>query len=151
MYIKRKVFSTYIDEYGEERLFSSSEYVDEGDYLDEMMYSDDDHLARNIALGTAGAGAAGIAGAKLVGKKMVKDNKATIDPRTWKRLFNKKNRKKVKLGRKLQEPADFIVENTKKGGKKLGKFAKTSKGKAALVAVPATALAGYGIYKATED
>ena len=106
MYIKRKVFSTNIDEYGEEKLFSSSEYVEEGDYLDEMMYSDDDHLARNIALGTAGAGAAGIAGAKLVGKKM---------------------------------------------GKNLGKFAKTSKGKAALVAVPATALAGYGIYKATED
>jgi hypothetical protein len=40
MYIRRKVFSSYLDESGEERLFSSTEFVDEDQYLDEMMYSD---------------------------------------------------------------------------------------------------------------
>ena len=39
MYIRRKVFSTYIDENGEERLFSTTELVDEETYL-EKIYSE---------------------------------------------------------------------------------------------------------------
>ena len=39
MYIRRKVFSVFEDEYGDERLFSTTELVNEDDYLDELMYS----------------------------------------------------------------------------------------------------------------
>lgn len=42
MYIRRKVFSVALDEYGEERLFSTNEIINEDDYLDEVMYSDYD-------------------------------------------------------------------------------------------------------------
>ena len=42
MYIRRKVFSTIIDESGEEKYFSSSEIIDEDTYLDELMYSEDE-------------------------------------------------------------------------------------------------------------
>lgn len=44
MYIRRKVFSTIIDENGEEKYFSSSEIIDEDTYLDELMYSEDEDL-----------------------------------------------------------------------------------------------------------
>ena len=40
MYIRRKVFSTVIDENGEEKYFSTNEIINEEDYLDEVMYSD---------------------------------------------------------------------------------------------------------------
>ena len=65
MYIRRKVFSVYTDEYGEERYFSTNEIMNEEDYLDELMYSDDEsHIGRNVAIG---AGALGAAGAGLYG------------------------------------------------------------------------------------
>ena len=65
MYIRRKVFSVYTDEYGEERYFSTNEIMNEEDYLDELMYSDDEsHVGRNIAIG---AGALGATGAGLYG------------------------------------------------------------------------------------
>jgi hypothetical protein len=41
MYIRRKVFSTVLDEDGQERLFSSNEIINEEDYLNELMYSED--------------------------------------------------------------------------------------------------------------
>lgn len=40
MYIRRKVYSVALDEYGEERYFSTNEIVNEEDYLQEMMYAD---------------------------------------------------------------------------------------------------------------
>ena len=40
MYIRRKVFSVALDEYGEERYFSTNEIINEDDYLDEVLYSD---------------------------------------------------------------------------------------------------------------
>ena len=40
MYIRRKVYSIALDEYGEERYFSTNEIVNEEDYLQEMMYAD---------------------------------------------------------------------------------------------------------------
>lgn len=39
MYIRRKVFSTYVDEYGEERYFSTTEFINEDTYLEEGMFS----------------------------------------------------------------------------------------------------------------
>lgn len=41
MYIRRKVFSTYIDENGEEKLFSTTEIMSEESYL-EKLYSDNE-------------------------------------------------------------------------------------------------------------
>ena len=78
MYIRRKVFSLLQDEYGEERYFSTTEFVN--DYYDERMYAeaedededeDEDeeieskHIGRKIAAGTgiAAGGAVGTAGA----------------------------------------------------------------------------------------
>lgn len=43
MYIRRKVFSVALDEYGEERYFSTNEIINEDAYLDELMYSDYDY------------------------------------------------------------------------------------------------------------
>jgi hypothetical protein len=63
MYIRRKVFSVGLDEYGNERLYSQTELISEEDYLNELMYSDEEeaprksHKGRNIALGAAGAAA----------------------------------------------------------------------------------------------
>lgn len=39
MYIRRKVFSVYTDELGEERYFSTTDFVNEDTYLAEGMYS----------------------------------------------------------------------------------------------------------------
>lgn len=41
MYIRRKVFSTYIDENGEEKLFSTTEIMSEESYL-EKLYSENE-------------------------------------------------------------------------------------------------------------
>lgn len=41
MYIRRKLYSTFEDENGEERrLYSTTEFIDEDQYLDEALYSD---------------------------------------------------------------------------------------------------------------
>ena len=39
MYIRRKVFSVILDENGDERSFSTNEFISEEDYLSEIMYS----------------------------------------------------------------------------------------------------------------
>lgn len=39
MFIRRKVYSTFEDENGEERLFSTTEFIDEDQYLNEALYS----------------------------------------------------------------------------------------------------------------
>ena len=41
MYIRRKVFSVALDESGEERYFSTNEIINEEDYLNEVMYSEE--------------------------------------------------------------------------------------------------------------
>ena len=69
MYIRREVyFSAWDDMLGEERLFSTTELVPEEDYLDELLFSDDDNPWKGAAVGgglTAGALGAGAAGAYL--------------------------------------------------------------------------------------
>lgn len=156
MYIRRKVFSVALDEYGEERYFSTSEILSEEAYLDEVMYSskkkkeEGSSRGKKIALGTAGAlgaGAAGIYGAEAVGKRMVEKNKARLkDPKTWGRIFDADKRSKARTGEKLQIPAKYV--NAK--GKAAADWVKNNKGKTALIAVPASALAGYGVYRATK-
>ena len=77
MYIRRKVFSTVIDENGEERYFSTNEIINEEDYLEEVMYSGEppnEELVKDlnnrkykrnntIGYGVAGAGLGAAAGA----------------------------------------------------------------------------------------
>lgn len=60
MYIRRKAFSTVIDENGEERYFSTNEILNEEDYLAEINYSDKDKLTKDekTGLGIAAGGAA---------------------------------------------------------------------------------------------
>lgn len=47
MYIRRKVFSVAVDENGEERYFSINEVINEEDYLNEVMYSDNKKNNKN--------------------------------------------------------------------------------------------------------
>ena len=47
MYIRRKVFSVAVDEMGEEKYFSINEVINEEDYLNEVMYSDNKKNNRN--------------------------------------------------------------------------------------------------------
>ena len=75
MYIRRKVFSVAVDENGEERYFSINEVINEEDYLNEVMYSEEpsnEELVKDlnnrkykrnntIGYGVAGAGL-GLAG-----------------------------------------------------------------------------------------
>ena len=83
MYIRRKVFSTVIDENGEERYFSTNEIINEEDYLNEVMYSEpsNEELVKDlnnrkykrnntVGYGVAGAGLGVIGGtaAALRGK-----------------------------------------------------------------------------------
>ena len=76
MYIRREVyFSAWDDMLGEERLFSTTELVPEEDYLDELLFSDDDNPWKGAAVGgglTAGALGAGAAGAYLGTKGLEK-------------------------------------------------------------------------------
>ena len=83
MYIRRKGFSTVIDENGEERYFSTNEIINEEDYLNEVMYSEpsNEELVKDlnnrkykrnntVGYGVAGAGLGVIGGtaAALRGK-----------------------------------------------------------------------------------
>ena len=83
MYIRRKVFSTVIDENGEEKYFSTNEIINEEDYLNEVMYSEpsNEELVKDlnnrkykrnntVGYGVAGAGLGVIGGtaAALRGK-----------------------------------------------------------------------------------
>jgi len=125
MYIRRKVFSVALDENGEEKYFSTNEFINEEDYLDEVLFSDDDeeseeksHRGRNIAIGAGGAAAltgGGIYGAKKLGQHLSKSR--TIGER-GRRLVSHipgvdmRNRRQ-KVGDILQKPADWIVAKTK--------------------------------------
>ena len=92
MYIRRKVFSTVIDENGEEKYFSTNEIINEEDYLEEVMYSGEpsnEELVKDlnnrkykrnntVGYGVAGAGLGVIGGtaAALRGKNQKKITEA---------------------------------------------------------------------------
>ena len=127
MYIRRKVFSVITDENGEERLFSTTEFIDEGNYLDELAFSDNDNKmsvgkkAALAAAGTLAAAGAGIYGSKLAGKAVIKqalkNSKKYRDEAasTFKNLTEeqmddlaKKVAKELKIGKSMQKPADTV-------------------------------------------
>lgn len=127
MYIRRKVFSVITDENGEERLFSTTEFIDESNYLDELAFSDNDNKmsvgkkAALAAAGTLAAAGAGIYGSKLAGKAVIKqalkNSKKYRDEAasTFKNLTEeqmddlaKKVAKELKIGKSMQKPADTI-------------------------------------------
>lgn len=103
MYIRRKVFSVALDEAGEERLFSTCDIINEDDYLQEMMYSDEavseeqkEKLLKRIAkgakalpgkawgyakdhpykAGAAALGTVGLIGGGVYGYRKLKNRKA---------------------------------------------------------------------------
>ena len=82
MYIRRKVFSVALDEYGEERYFSTNEFLNEDSYLDEIMYSSEDlDTVDKAALATTGVGAAAAAGGHLLRRHGVNQaTRATVIP-----------------------------------------------------------------------
>lgn len=127
MYIRRKVFSVITDENGEERLFSTTEFIDESNYLDELAFSDNDNKmsvgkkAALAAAGTLAAAGAGIYGSKLAGKAVIKqalkNSKKYRDEAasTFKNLTEeqmddlaKKVAKELKIGKSMQKPADTV-------------------------------------------
>lgn len=158
MYIKRKVFSVIIDEYGEERLYSSDEYINEEDYLDEVLYSkkkkeeeeedeDEDYekYLKGAAIGTgiAGGTAGAVYGGKKLGRRIQKSEplpkriSAWAYDKTGGRIGSKT--KKRRIAEALQKPYDVIVP----AGKKAGIWIKGHK-KAAGLAGGGVALAGLG-------
>jgi hypothetical protein len=76
MYIKRKVYSSYIDEYGEERLFSTSEIISEESYLDQREFNSKAAKALNN---------------KYLKQVAAKGRITEIDPRIWKKDARFKN------------------------------------------------------------
>ena len=127
MYVRRKVFSVITDENGEERLFSTTEFIDESNYLDELAFSDNDNKmsvgkkAALAAAGTLAAAGAGIYGSKLAGKAVIKqalkNSKKYRDEAasTFKNLTEeqmddlaKKVAKELKIGKSMQKPADTV-------------------------------------------
>ena len=123
MFIRRKVYSVVEDENGEQRLFSTTEFVNEGEYI--KTFSDDkdkeDKKAKakkaakiaGIAGGSAvGAAGTGIGGSYLIGKAL----KNAGD----KEYMNAKNAeqyakalKKSKTGLALQAPGKAVVDFVK--------------------------------------
>lgn len=148
MYIRRKVFSTLIDEAGEERLFSTTDFVYDDRYFSEDDEEEEDgwwdslnkkQKAAVIAGGTALGTAATIAGAKFGGKAIAKvgnkirTNKALDQDTVGNydkaiKLAKRGAAKMEKVGKALQVPADKIVSGSKEaGGYIKGVFTKKKK------------------------
>ena len=91
MYIRRKVFSTVIDENGEERYFSINEIIDEENYLNEVMYSKKNNEPRKLSTDERKA----LADYLKAGKRVRKDNELLYegdeepDKKTRRKLRNK--------------------------------------------------------------
>jgi len=84
MYIRRKAFSVAIDENGEEKLFSTTEIIDEESYLEKLYAeaeekTDTGKKAKTVGKAIAGAGAATYAGANVVGTKVAMKRKKAIE------------------------------------------------------------------------
>lgn len=146
MYIRRKVFSIITDENGEERLFSTTEFIDESNYLDELAFSDNDNkmsVGKKAALATAGtlaAAGAGIYGSKLAGKAVIKqalkNSKKYRDEAasTFKNLTEeqmddlaKKVAKELKIGKSMQKSADTVNSAVVNSAKKVKDIFKKKK------------------------
>jgi len=80
MYIRRKVYSSYIDEYGEERLFSTNEVISEEAYLGQREFNSKAAKALNNKYLKRVASKTGIPVYEAKGFKTVE-----MDPSKWKR------------------------------------------------------------------
>lgn len=124
MYIRRKVFSTVIDENGEERYFSTNEIINEEDYLNEVMYSEpsNEELVKDlnnrkykrnntIGYGVAGAGLGAAAGtvAALRGGK----NQKRITEAVTKEMMSANP-----SGRRMSKLANMARKNARVGALK---------------------------------
>lgn len=141
MFIRRKVFSLLQDQNGEERYYSTTEFVNEG--AEERYYSEDEEAVAEegqkkglskkakIALGI-GAGAlataGGIYGAKKLGGHL--QNKALKMKNGQGPVDYKKMANYDKLGKNLQKPADAIAKGSKEAWTKAkGLFTKKTDAK----------------------
>lgn len=126
MYIRRKVFSVALDEYGEERLFSTNEIINEDDYLNEVMYSDyyDDLDERMFAQVKIGKDLYEFSPAKM--KEIAKkEGLSPVQVREKLMEENSKLARKYKSGALLSETG---VLQERKGPAKAAKLGKTSSG-----------------------
>lgn len=139
MYIRRKVFSSLMDETGEERLFSTTdyEYDENGNAcLDERVFSDKNDkgmtTAQKAAIGalaTIAAGTGAVVGAKYGGKALV-NKAAKIEKAAMSSADGinsdamTKAAKLTKVGKALQVPADTFVAGAKATGKDVQKAGK---------------------------
>ena len=133
MYVKRKMYSTYLDDEGYERLFSTTEFMDEDSYLDEMMYSEPEEREYGAVSNFF----------ERIGLKKKKGiiNKA-IDE-----IADKMSGKKT-LGQKTM---DFI-KNQKEGAGKFIRNHKLGLGiGAGTLATAGAAYGGYKLYKHNKD
>lgn len=80
MYIRRKVFSVVTDENGEEKLFSTTEFINENEYLEnlsnEKYFSEDeenDGLSKKQKAAIATAVTAALATTAVIGGKKLKN------------------------------------------------------------------------------
>lgn len=117
MLIKRNVYFSAIDqETGEERLFSLNEILTEEEYLERLCAESEDSKMSSrkkaaIAAGTVAGIAAAIYGGKKLGRALETSgskilNNAHVNPG---KLGSAINTAKVKTGRAMQAPADFVV------------------------------------------
>ena len=141
MYIRRKVFSIALDEYGEERYFSTNEIINEDNYLneEEHLFSNED--LENAALATAGAGAVAAGAGQLTRELGVRQvSNATAIPGVGPLVKRKQARAFLKSGERVAKkvPASTILSQlnlaelakmakeagsstSKKGGKNINK------------------------------
>ena len=123
MLIRREVYFSAIDELtGEERLYSTTELIDEDAYLDELMFSKNEEeekpkkkmsraaKAALIATGTAATAAGAVYGGKVLGKKVIEKKLNNSD------LLNKLIEKEMKKSGKSAIEANSVVKDRIKNG-----------------------------------
>lgn len=127
MYIRRKVFSVIEDEYGQERLFSTTEFINEDTYLDYRLYADtEDALA---GAGAAGLTAAAIGGAGYGAHKGIQAAGKSLEKRRNKR-YNKLVEDKTKditILNNARENINNAEDLLKKAEKSSGKNSESYK------------------------
>ena len=137
MFIRRKVYSVIEDENGEQKLFSTTEFINEDEYV--KTFSDKKEVAKKAGIAGGGAvvGAGGtIYGGKKLGEYLQKKGwgkvaeaatNTNLTPEQLEKL-EKTAEKQLKTGRILRTPADAIetaakntAEGIKKGAEATGK------------------------------
>ena len=130
MYIKRKLYSTYTDGGGEERLFSTTEFVDEDQYLNEVIYSKNNRTRLEDIDSNRGRGRSAVIGllapgmiGGYMGKKEAEkaDNEGLEDREIIKRAERKGGKSGAIAGAACSVP---LALTSIYGADKLARFAK---------------------------